>query len=128
MAFIVTEGIFIALRLSRLSSLSTHNSHGAGKISEEDEEDWQTTCRKLWGQRRDFFLSNITFYIQKLIAPLQQTVNTSGRKFDKKLLKFSFFVLFTLFTSCHFQTVFFLQLFNFAIFNYSENLQLPPGH
>ena len=82
----------------------TENSHGAGKCSEEDEEEGgETTCRKL----RDFFCQNSTFFIQKLIGPLQQTGNPGDRKFDKKLLKFSFFVLFTLFTSCHFQTVFF---------------------
>ena len=36
-----------------------------------------------WRVRGGILLSNITFYIQKLIAPLQQTVNPSDRKSDK---------------------------------------------
>ena len=36
-----------------------------------------------WREGGDILLSNITFYIQKLIAPLRQTVNPSDRKFDK---------------------------------------------
>ena len=85
------------------------NSHGAGKISEEDEEDGQTTCIKLGGEMRDFIVKYYILY-SETDPSSPQTVNTSDRKFDKKLLKFSFFVLFTLFTSCHFQTVFFLPI------------------
>ena len=81
-----------------------------------------------WRGRGDILLSNITFYIQKLIAPLQQTVNPSDRKSDK-----SFSSLVSLYCSHYLPVVtsklfFFFQLFNFAIFNYLENLQLPPGH
>ena len=106
-AFIVTEGIFIALRVSRLSRLSNRKFSWS----------WQMLRGGRGGGGGDhvqkierFYCQNFTFFIQKLIGPLQQTGNPGDRKFDKKLLKFSFFVLFTLFTSCHFQTVFFLTI------------------
>ena len=59
------------------------NSHGADKISEEDgeEEEWQPglsfTCTG------EILLLNYSFYILKLIARFQQTVNPTDRKFDK---------------------------------------------
>ena len=83
MAFIVTEGIFIAPGLPPPLQAVQHNSHGAGKLSEEDEEEPQTPRAENWRAEERFFLSVFAFYIQKLIAPLQQTGNPSDRKFDK---------------------------------------------
>ena len=47
-AFIVTEGIFIAPGLPPPLQAVQHNSHGAGKLSEEDEEEPQTPRAENW--------------------------------------------------------------------------------
>ena len=118
------------LQLSRLANrILMELTKSQRRMSWSGRPALTSTCRKLAGEGRYFIVKYYILYSETdRSSPANCESQRSDRKFDK-----SFSSLVSLYCSHYLPVVtsklfFFFQLFNFAIFNYLENLPLPPGH